>query len=307
MKDADTRPLKFGEWRKHFREERAKRVRDPFEIVLASVHLDAATARSVRVKRRRRRVDVVAKARSFAPRIITPKVRTVDARRARRQVEFREPQGFRPAHLDFRALPKKLPAALRQDNRIRRVGQVSRRGMGLPTSIFSPDDRYTFSDTAFPWSTCGRVDTAAGWGSGVMIGPRHMMTASHVVNWGPNNTAGWLKFTPLLFDTTEPFGHAYATTTYWWLKADPSDQIQPMRPHSTTWCGARSAPRGHDGWMGSRATPPTGTVGATGDTSAIQTTLRAASVRRSSATAPTPRSRARWVGAIRSASSIASM
>jgi hypothetical protein len=32
------------------------------------------------------------------------------------------------------------------------------------TTIFSPDQRYVFSDTSFPWCTTGRVDVGGGWG-----------------------------------------------------------------------------------------------------------------------------------------------
>jgi V8-like Glu-specific endopeptidase len=242
----------MSQWKKYLREQRAKRSAKPFEITLASLQLDVATARSLKIKRRGGRVELVAKARSFAPKLITPKVKTVDARRVSREY-VSEPEGFRPAHLDFRALPKELAASLRQNNRIRRAGLTARRNSGLPTSVFTPEERYTFSDTAFPWSTCGRIDTAAGWGSGVMIGPRHVMTASHVVNWGPNNTAGWLKFTPLRFDNAEPFGHAYATRVYWWLRADASDLIQADETaFDYVVCVLERRLGEVTGWMGSR-------------------------------------------------------
>lgn len=58
-----------------------------------------------------------------------------------------------------------------------------------------------------------------------MIGPRHVMTASHCVNWTANG-AGWMTFTPLRFDDSEPFGRASAIRIYSWLQADGSDGIQ---------------------------------------------------------------------------------
>src|SRR5437667_300728 len=103
---------------------------------------------------------------------------------------------------------------------VRKIKPLKGRRRGETTSVFSPDERYTFSDTSFPWCTCGLVETGGGNGSGVMIGPRHLMTASHVINWGAGNTAGWLKFTPLYFDGSAPFGFAYGTRVYWYLKAD---------------------------------------------------------------------------------------
>jgi V8-like Glu-specific endopeptidase len=201
------RPLLVEEWSRHLKSQKASRAVKSFELVLASIEVDAALARSVKMRRTKGRVELVGRGNTFGTRLFPPAVKSVSLARAKR-VEFQEPIGLRPKHLDFRALPKELPKALRQLNRIRRYDLELGEDMGLPSNVFSPDDRYTFADTAFPWSTCGRVDTAAGFGSGVMIGPRHLLTASHVVNWGPNNTAGWLKFTPLFFDGNEPFGRA---------------------------------------------------------------------------------------------------
>ena len=147
-------------------------------MVLATLDLDRALARSVKMRKKKGRLEVVGRVFAIGARTFPPTVKSVNvARLKRREFEAR----LRLAHLDFRAVPQELPKKLRQDNRVRRYLEVGP-DMGLPTNIFSPDDRYTFSDTAFPWSTCGRVDTAAGWGSGVMIGPRHTMTASHVIN-----------------------------------------------------------------------------------------------------------------------------
>ena len=42
--------------------------------------------------------------------------------------------------------------------------------------------------------TVGRVWTAAGSGTGCSIGPRLVLTASHVVNWLDGGGAGWIKF-----------------------------------------------------------------------------------------------------------------
>jgi V8-like Glu-specific endopeptidase len=86
-----------------------------------------------------------------------------------------------------------------------------------------------------------------------MIGPRHMMTASHVVVWKPNNTAGWIKFTPLKFDSSEPFGHAFATLIYSWNKADGSDGLNLTEGAFDYVVCVLDSPLGNvTGWMGSR-------------------------------------------------------
>jgi V8-like Glu-specific endopeptidase len=248
----ENRPMLVKEWSRYLKPEKARRAGKGVDLILASLDLPPALARSVEIQRTKGRVDLVGRTAAIGARVFPPAVKAVSLARTKRQ-SFEEQGGLRPRHLDFRAIPQDLPKALRQPNRVRRFDLKSRKDMGLATNVFSPDDRYTFSDTAFPWSTCGRVDTAAGWGSGVMIGPRHVLTASHVVNWGPNNTAGWLKFTPLLFDTSEPFGHAFADTIYSWNKADPSDLIQALEcAFDYVVCVLDSRLGDITGWMGSR-------------------------------------------------------
>ncbi len=42
------------------------------------------------------------------------------------------------------------------------------------------------------WCCFGRVDSPTGFGSGVMIGPSHLLKVSDIVQWLPNNQAGWI-------------------------------------------------------------------------------------------------------------------
>jgi V8-like Glu-specific endopeptidase len=55
-----------------------------------------------------------------------------------------------------------------------------------PLLVFPPDDRSTYHDWNYPWGNICKVVTAVGWGSGVIVGPRHVLTASHVVDWSSN-------------------------------------------------------------------------------------------------------------------------
>lgn len=83
------------------------------------------------------------------------------------------------------------------------------KGMSAVTTIFAPDDRRVFSDTSFPWCTVGRVDTGGGgWGSGALVGPRHLLCASHMMVWNPDNTVNQVTFTPSYFDGNGPFGNS---------------------------------------------------------------------------------------------------
>lgn len=62
--------------------------------------------------------------------------------------------------------------------------RVQYKGTDLePLWVLGTDDRRTYSDTRYPWGCVCKINTSAGSGSGVIIGPRHVLTASHVVNW----------------------------------------------------------------------------------------------------------------------------
>jgi V8-like Glu-specific endopeptidase len=68
-----------------------------------------------------------------------------------------------------------------------------------PTTIFTPDGRKAYYDTTYPWRCVVRIVTPRGWnGSGVLIGPRHVLTASHCVDWTP----GWLSVYVMYSNTT---------------------------------------------------------------------------------------------------------
>ena len=74
-----------------------------------------------------------------------------------------------------------IPKKARVPNKPR---AIEHRGRLLePGLVFSPDDRRTYNDRSYPWGTVCKVVTAMGWGSGVIVGPRHVLTASHVVDW----------------------------------------------------------------------------------------------------------------------------
>jgi V8-like Glu-specific endopeptidase len=250
-------PLLVEQWAKRIRALDARPLAEPVALTLSRIQL--ATARGGKFElqlvhtgqdaRVRVVTNVIGEHRFPAP---MRHVRMATKRRTRIDNELLS--GFHPEFLARSAFPKKLTRTLRRAKFIdpkRRVGK----GEVEITTVFAPDDRYTFSDTSFPWCTCGLVETGAGSGSGVMIGPRHLLTASHVVNWGPNNSAGWLRFTPLYFDGSAPFGSAYGETIYSWVKAD-SDHDGSMSETESAfdYVAITLDSRLGDitGWMGSR-------------------------------------------------------
>jgi V8-like Glu-specific endopeptidase len=170
-------------------------------------------------------------------------------------------QGMLPDHLELEPYPFRLDKSLAVPPRI---DFRMRRGIRYATTVFPPDNRYTFNDTAFPWSTCGRVSGPGGTASGAMVGPRHLLTASHAIRWiNPPNpfVAEWVKFTPSYFDSSEPFGSAFSTHVYWQQQVTPPtisgtesqfDYVVVVldRPigNLTGWIGTRSY---NDSWDGS--------------------------------------------------------
>lgn len=167
--------------------------------------------------------------------------------------------GYLPDHLALRTQPAKLPKAMKAKQRIYKKLdwekiRDSDRDVHEPTTIFNPDDRSIFSDTAYPWCTVGRVDTPGGVSSGVMIGPRHLLTCSHAIQWNSDGTAGWVKFTPSYFDGSTPFGVSWATRVYFRVKVDGSDGIQRNEGQHDYVCLVLNNRIGDlTGWMGSRS------------------------------------------------------
>lgn len=97
---------------------------------------------------------------------------------AKQKVTYLEPK--RPNFVASAALPKKSPRPLKPR-------KIDHRGELLePGLIFAPDDRSTYNDRSYPWGTVCKIITGIGTGSGVIVGPRHVLTASHVVDWSRN-------------------------------------------------------------------------------------------------------------------------
>jgi V8-like Glu-specific endopeptidase len=157
--------------------------------------------------------------------------------------------GFVPDHLDFNPKPQKRVKPFRT------ILSEIPRDRNVATTLFGTDDRMVFRDTNYPWSTVGLVETNRGSGSGVVIGPRHLLTVSHVIDWtAPAGfAADWVRFTPSYFDGDAPFGETYGIHVYWYLQEDGDgfisgsesdfDYVVVVLDHrigeSTGWMGAR--------------------------------------------------------------------
>lgn len=126
-----------------------------------------------------------------------------------------ETDSFRPSFADLEFNPKLEPRINRKPVFFDKIL------MSQPTgsrTIFGTDNRKVYYSTAYPWRCVGRVESPLGFGSGVMIGPRHLLTCSHIIDWQPNNKTGWLKFTPMYYNGSAPYGSAWAVRTYYKYK-----------------------------------------------------------------------------------------
>jgi V8-like Glu-specific endopeptidase len=141
----------------------------------------------------------------------------LDARDISRSLARQEIKGHRPAGVPTAFIPKRA----RRTHTLR-----PERGKDLDPggTIFGTDDRYLYDDLSFPWRTTGKVRTVGQWGSGTTIGPRLVLTASHVVNWtgGDDGDVAWLTFSPGYFDGNGPWGEVAATNVIYWLQAPGS-------------------------------------------------------------------------------------
>ncbi len=182
----------------------------------------------------------------------------VRALSARRRIHPEEGNGLHlagwlPEHLALRPLPERLPRDLKGRRRLYGLASLAElKGRNEATTVFAPDDRYTFADTAFPWCTTGRVDTPGGQGSGAMIGPRHLLTCSHVIQWNSDGTAGWVKFTPSYFDGSEPFGTAWGEWVYFEKKVFGPGIDNDEGRHDYVVVVLNTRMGDLTGWMGSR-------------------------------------------------------
>lgn len=78
--------------------------------------------------------------------------------------------------------------------------------------VYGTDDRLPYRPSGFPWQCVGRVFTwtdgsTPGWswyGSGVLVGSRHVLTAGHVAPWGLPNWG--MLFVPGYYDGSSVVG-----------------------------------------------------------------------------------------------------
>jgi hypothetical protein len=110
--------------------------------------------------------------------------------------------------------------------------------------------------TFFPWRTIGKVFVGtdpnfrdpSGWGTGVLVGPNLMMTASHVVPWEATSGLWWMRFAPG-FREGEPQGSSFVTRVRGIRIDDDSDPSG----YDYVICRLQQPLGAALGWMGSQS------------------------------------------------------
>lgn len=132
-----------------------------------------------------------------------------------------------------------------------KIAQVSGRSEQNIRGIL---DRYAVVDpNSYPWCTIGKL--FAGWnsnfsspalaGSGVLVGPNLILTASHLMPWG--KPGGWVRFVPAFNIGDEPFGSSYVTECYGVQNTDNVTALDYVICHLDTPLGNTC------GWMGTQS------------------------------------------------------
>ena len=102
--------------------------------------------------------------------------------------------GHRPGWIAAAYYPRPLPGL----GRPAQMRRINGRPVG-PLYVFGPDDRQTYWDSSWPWGLMGKVFNSDGWvGSGALIGPRLVATASHMVPW--DSSPWWMRFVPAYYN-----------------------------------------------------------------------------------------------------------
>jgi len=84
--------------------------------------------------------------------------------------------------------------------------------------VFGTDDRTMITNmSSYPLSTIGRTHTDRGFCTATLVGPRHILTASHCIDWRSDGSIGWLEF-ELGRIGSSVRERAWATSVHWYKK-----------------------------------------------------------------------------------------
>jgi V8-like Glu-specific endopeptidase len=148
-------------------------------------------------------------------------------------------QAYRPPWMAHRLIPKRAEELAPPQVR-------HRSGVHLdPRIIWQPDDRIAYDDTSYPWGLVCRI-FSRGQGSGVIVGPRHVLTASHVINW--QNPSATIEVNRVATGHVQAV--AQATRIWWFTQVDQIEYSTLDEDYVVLVTDQRIGDR--FGWMGVR-------------------------------------------------------
>jgi hypothetical protein len=132
--------------------------------------------------------------------------------------------GFKPANIKLASVPsteKWVSELAKQPELLRKAAQGSAMTQKRLQAII---ECVIVSDPSlYPWCTVGKI--FVGWnlnfsspvwtGTGVLVGPNTILTASHVAPW--DKPGWWMRFVPAYDNGAEPFGSSYVSQ-FWGYK-----------------------------------------------------------------------------------------
>lgn len=146
---------------------------------------------------------------SFLPRVELKKI-DIEKENNTEMLKLISSKPHIPKHLPYQVIPDKNKEQKKVNPRFKSKGIF---GKINPHIVYPPDNRFLFDATYYPYGAIGRITTPLGTGTGVMVGPRHVLTVSHAIDWD-NTGGGWVVFEPAFFGTTAPFGSSFGTRVY---------------------------------------------------------------------------------------------
>lgn len=106
------------------------------------------------------------------------------------------------------------------------IGVHRKRKLVRPLYVFGPDDRRTYRDISYPWGLVGKITTSEGKsGTGALVGPNLVVTASHMCPWSTSSGYWWMKFVPASYDGVSLFGSGFQSNVQTFLGYENTDNV----------------------------------------------------------------------------------